>query len=234
MKKDINNSKYKAVLFDLDGTLIDTVKDLAEAANHALVQMGKEADTLEEHRARLGWGLKMLIVKSMPGESEEHIEKTYALFTDYYKKNSCVHTDAYEGIRKMLQQLSEAGLDLFVYTNKAEDVARDLVEHIFGKGLFKEVFGALDTRPMKPHKEGVDEVIAATGYDREEILYVGDSEVDMETALAGGLDCLAVLWGFRTEEQLTDFPKLAYVRQAEEILKIIFGDHIADPDRNQL
>ena len=209
-------------MFDLDGTLVDTIKDIAEAVNYTLIQMGKEAKPLEYHRKRVGWGLKASLVKAVPEETEEFIDKAVILLENYYKNNPCVYTEAYEGIPELISRFQEEGLDLFVYTNKHEPIAESVVEAIFGPGVFMKVFGAVTERQLKPDKKAVSRVIEETGHKPEDILYIGDSEVDLETARAGNMDCLAVLWGFRTKEQLEDYPKMAYAETPDEVISLIF------------
>ncbi len=214
----MNHPKYDAVIFDLDGTLVDTVRDIGEAVNYALVKTGKAPQGVDFHRERVGWGFRASLAKSVPGESEDYIDKAFVLVEDYYRNHPCVFTRAYEGIPEVLDTFRRAGIDLYVYTNKQENIARLVVEHVFGQDLFRGVYGTVPERPLKPHRDGIDWVVDQTGVDRSRILYVGDSEVDMETAREGQLDALAVLWGFRTREQMEEYPKLAFISEPGEMV----------------
>ncbi len=221
----MENQKYKAVIFDLDGTLVDTVKDIGEAVNHALVTMGKTPKSVAYHRERVGWGLRASLEKSVPEETKEFVDKAYVLVEDYYKNHPCVYTEAYKGIPEVLETLRNKGLDLYVYTNKQEHIAKLVVEQVFGKDMFKQIFGTVSHRPLKPDKKGIDWVIEQTGLDASRILYVGDSEVDMETAAAGELDAAAVLWGFRTKEQLDGYPKMICAHRPDELIQVSLGNN---------
>ena len=213
----MNNRKYDAVIFDLDGTLVDTVRDIGEAVNYALEKSGKTPKNVDFHRERVGWGLRASLTKSVPGESEDFIDKVFLLVEDYYRNHPCVFTEPYKGIPEVLKKFKDVGLGLYVYTNKQEHIARLVVEQVFGRHLFDNVYGTVPDRPLKPHRDGIGWVVQQTGVEDSRILYVGDSEVDMETAREGQLDALAVLWGFRTREQMDEYPKLAYVAKPEEI-----------------
>ncbi len=224
----MSRTEYKAVIFDLDGTLIDTIRDIGEAVNYALKQQGITPLTTEEHSRNAGWGLRVSLERALPGKSRDFIDRAFPDLMEYYSLNPCVYTQPYDGIRELLDTLQKEGVKLFVYTNKAETIAKSIVNKLFGKNCFTDVFGTVDRRPLKPHKEGIEYVIGKTGLDKREILYVGDSEVDMETAAAGELDCFAVTWGFRTPEQLASYPKKDIVNFPDEIAALILRDPIAD------
>ena len=218
----MNERKYKAVLFDLDGTLTDSMYDIARASNRALTSLGLAPLERDEYKTKVGWGLKETIKRALPEDaSDSLVEEGFRLLGDFYKENPTEETIVYEGIPETLEALSQKGLELFVYTNKAEPLAVRIVETLFGAGRFSRIWGAVDHRPMKPHREGIRSVVAESGYSSEEILYIGDSEVDMETALAGDLDALAVLWGYRTEEQLKSYSRTGTVVTPGEILNFV-------------
>lgn len=225
---------YRAVLFDLDGTLVDTMEDIAGAANYALAALGRAPDPLEAFRSRVGWGIGVTMEKSLPGEPAERIAQGLALFREEYGRHPCVRTTPYPGIPALLERLARAGKELYVYTNKPEEQARRIADRLFGPDRFNGIFGAVPQRPLKPHPEGIQAVLETLGHPAEELAYVGDSEVDMETAAAGGIDAWAVTWGYRSEEELRGCPKRGFVRSPEEISAIILGDSVADPTGSSL
>ncbi len=202
----------------MDGTLVDSMKDIAAAVNKVLEQQGWEAQPFSAFRSRVGWGLRRTLELSLPGElSEKELDQAMEELLKFYRKNPAEYTEAYSGIPEVLSRLSSRGLALFIYTNKDQLTAETIVKTLFPPHTFKGVFGAIPGRALKPHKSAVLEVIAQCGYPASEILYVGDSEVDMKTAAAGNLDALAVLWGYRSSLELDEFKKIGYAREPEEI-----------------
>ena len=217
----MDKHKYKAVFFDLDGTLIDSMPDIAFAANRVLADHGRASHTQEDYRSRLGWGLRRTMELTMPDLKGDPFDTAVANLIRYYYEEPGVRTVIYPGVPEMLETLKAAGISLFVYTNKDQTIAAKVVRQLFPEGLFKAVFGARDGIGLKPEAEAAVYVVGESGFLSGEILFVGDSEVDMETAAAGRMDALAALWGYRTRDELDGFDKLAYIETPDEIVRWI-------------
>lgn len=193
---------YKAIIFDLDGTLLDTLTDLAASCNAALKMMGFPARTVEEVRSFVGNGLEMLVRRALPeGAEEETVRETLKKLKEYYALHNRDKTMPYEGILPMLRQLKEAGVPCCILSNKNDPNVQSLCE-VFFDGLYSFAAGETDTVRRKPAPDGVFRLCSLLGVAKQEVCLVGDSEVDVETAQAAGVDLLAVSWGFRSEQQL--------------------------------
>lgn len=188
------------VIFDLDGTLLNTLDDLADSVNYALGECGMPPRTVEEVKGFVGNGIVKLIERAVPPNTKkEDFDKCYALFCDYYKEHMEDKTRPYEGVNGLLKKLKAKGFKTAVVTNKAEFAAVDLCKRMFGAGLDLTV-GSCTDRPNKPAPDGVFYALSALGSKKEEAVFVGDSDVDILTAKNAQLDCIGVLWGFRSRE----------------------------------
>ncbi len=203
----------------MDGTIVDSMKDIAAAVNRVLEQRGLEPHPLSAFKDRVGWGLKKTMELTLPDLGEKELDAAMGELLKFYRENPADNTEIYPGILDVLARLRSEGLDLFVYTNKDQVTAETIVKRLFPSQTFKKVFGARPGRLLKPHKSAVLEVIAECGCSASEILYAGDSEVDMQTAAAGELDALAVLWGYRSRRELEEFKKIGYAEKPADIAK---------------
>lgn len=194
----------KLVIFDLDGTLLDTVEDLAAACNHILGNEGYPLYPVDQYRIFVGNGISKLIERAVPPEARtaEHIEELRLRFIDYYTKHIDERTHPYSGISEMLNELNSMGIKLAVASNKFHDGTVSLVSRFFPKIPFAAIFGQRAGIPTKPDPAVVDEIIAIAGVCSDEVLYVGDSDVDMLTAQNAGVESVGVVWGFRGEKEL--------------------------------
>lgn len=193
---------YKCVIFDLDGTLLNTLDDLANAGNYALSVQGFDIHPIEKYKYFVGNGIPKLIERILPQNTDqEAFKKTYEAFCSYYKKhmNDCTHP--YDGINEMLERLKKCAIKLFIVTNKSDSFAKEIVKRYFGD-LIDKVYGSIEGLPKKPDPYMVNKAICHSGIKNEEILYVGDSDVDMQTAENAGLKSCGVLWGFRERNEL--------------------------------
>ncbi len=188
------------VIFDLDGTILDTLEDLKESLNFSLGQMGYPRRTLEETRQFVGNGIRRLIQRAVPTETAD-IQRTYEIFMEHYRVHCADHTAPYPGIPAFLTELKARGYRLAVVSNKADSAVQALCGRYFPK-IFDCVLGERPGVRKKPAPDGVLEVLARLGTPKEQTLYIGDSEVDIETARNAGLDCVLVDWGFRDRETL--------------------------------
>lgn len=195
--------KWKLVVFDLDGTLIDTIDDLAAAVNHALEGRGLPVHDSREYRLMVGDGVRNLVRRAMPEDLREdaHLHETLLSdFMAYYSSHIAVHSRPYPGIPGMLSELRRAGIGLAVASNKFQSGTRTLIGRFFPETGFESVLGGRDGVPLKPSPVILEEIMERAGVSRDETVMVGDSATDMRTAKAGGLAGVAVSWGFRPLE----------------------------------
>ncbi len=211
--------KYSAVIFDLDGTLTDTLEDLKNSVNFAMRSFGFPERTTDEVRSFVGNGVRRLIYLSVPENTPEDIaEKCLDVFKEHYKNNSLVNTKPYDGIIPMLRELRSRGIKTAVVTNKMHEAAEDIVR-IFFDGLIDITLGQIDGVAQKPQPDGINLVLEKLGVSKEKAVYVGDSEVDCITAKNAEIPCIGVTWGFRDKSVLIETGAEFIVDNPEEILK---------------
>lgn len=213
--------KTETVIFDLDGTLLNTLDDLADSMDHVLTGHGMPPRSLAEIRSFVGNGIPMLVRRSVPeGTDEDTCKVCLAEMLEYYVAHCDIKTAPYAGIRELLQALSDAGVRTAVVTNKAQDAAEELCAAKFG-GLLSCVIGAVPGRRFKPEPDGVFAAMRALGASPGSTVFVGDSNVDMETAANAGLPAIGVLWGFRDREDLEPYAPAAMVETPEALGRIL-------------
>lgn len=198
---------YRAVLFDLDGTLLDTIDDLADSANAVLAGMGMPGYSREVYKYYVGDGMKNLGARALTGGKPEtadpaRVEEFVRLMHAEYDARWDVKTRPYPGIPELLDVLTARGVKLAVLSNKPDDFTRLVVSRLLPRWKFDAVLGAREGFPIKPDPEGVFEIVRRIGVTPPEILYIGDTATDMKTAKAAGCFALGALWGFRTREEL--------------------------------
>ena len=214
---------YKLVIFDLDGTLLDTLGDLAAAGNYALEQMGLPVHPVESYKTFVGNGIPMLVRRMLPKEhSATHEERALELFGEYYSAHKMDRTKPYEGITDMLTELSQRGVICTVNTNKNHEFSSELIRKFFGDKV-RDVMGMGIGFPPKPAPMAALELCKRYCEDRKNVLYVGDSNVDMRTGELAGLARCAVLWGFRSYDELAAFHPEFMADNAERLKHIILG-----------
>lgn len=209
--------KYKMIVFDLDGTLLNTLTDLKEACNYALKQYNFPMITLEQTRKYLGHGITHLI-SSACSNSDQSAE-ILKDFKKYYENHYNNFTKKYEGIQDVINYCLDNNIKIGVLTNKVEDIAINLIKDHF-KDDFLFVYGDVENRKRKPNPDFLNELIDKHGLTHEEVLYVGDSEVDYLTSVNAKIDCLLVTYGFRTEEELKEFSCLKVANPKDIIGKL--------------
>ena len=211
--------KYNAVLFDLDGTLLDTLRDLHLGVNVTMENHGYPQRTLEEVRAFVGNGARQLMPLALPqGTSEAELESILAEYLEWYRVNFCVTAAPYTGVKAVVDALIAKGVKVAVVSNKPDATTKQLAEMFF-PGL--PAFGQRDDIPKKPAPQMVWRAMETLGVTAEESVYVGDSEVDVATARNAGLPLVAVNWGFRTTQQLVDAGAQTIVNTTEELLSAL-------------
>lgn len=213
--------RISTIVFDLDGTLLNTLEDLADSTNYALRQYGFAERTLEEIRAFVGNGVRKLIERALPEGAENPLfNSVFSCFKSYYVDHCMEKTGLYAGIPEMLHELKSAGYHMAIVSNKLQSGVDELYEHYFSDTV--EV--AVGERPELNRKPAPDMVLLALeklGVSTDEAVYVGDSDVDVATARNSGLPCISVLWGFRDKEFLVQHGAHCFAQTPEEICRII-------------
>lgn len=196
--------KYKAILYDMDGTVLDTLADLTAAVNHSLSVFGLATVPASQVRRSLGNGAKRLIAGCIPEGTDEALSsKLLEYYKKYYDAHCCIETAPYEGIVPLMEKLRDAGVKQAILSNKPHSAVQPLAEKFFS-GLLDFALGESETVRRKPDPSGLLKAAERLGFKVEDCLYVGDSEVDVQTAKNAGMDCAAVSWGFRDRNELVD------------------------------
>lgn len=197
------------IIFDLDGTLLNTLEDLADSVNHVCSQYGVPTHTIEQIRCYVGNGAAKLIERAVPqGTDNPCYQEMLEAFRAHYKAHCEDKTMPYEGVADMLSSLREAGCRMAVVSNKPDPAVKQLVHKFFGEYIQVAV-GESERVQRKPAPDMVYQALARLGADASDCVYVGDSEVDLRTAANVPMTCISVTWGFRTKEQLTEAGALA-------------------------
>lgn len=222
-KKAILTMKKKLVIFDLDGTLLNTIDDLAESANHALLALNFPTHDAATIRSFVGNGINKLLERALPEEArtEENLMRMRGEFIPYYDAHNADFSTPYSGITELLTCLQQQGIALAVASNKYQAATQKLVVHYFPNIRFVKVSGQKPEIPIKPDPAIVFDIIGETEFAKDEVLYVGDSGVDMQTALNAGIDAVGVSWGFRTKQELASYSPVGIIDNAEDLLKFI-------------
>ena len=217
-------SKHLAI-FDLDGTLLNTIADLATATNQALEACGFPTHPISAYPMFVGNGINKLFERALPAESrtEEYIMRIRAHFLPYYDEHNADLSKPYPGIPQLLEELQTAGVHLAVASNKYQRATEKLIRHYFPTIRFAAVFGQREGIPVKPHPQIVEDILTLVPVNKEEVIYIGDSGVDMQTALHAGVESIGVTWGFRPKEELLQHSPTYLVDSADEI-KILIND----------
>lgn len=216
--------KYKAVIFDLDGTLLNTLGDLTDSVNRALGHYGYPPRTREEVRRFIGDGVHMLITRCLPEgvKDESTVTEVEKHFDRYYSREGLVkHTVAYDGIEALLDRLIAEGVTVSVASNKDDTAVKTIIPHFFGERFYRQE-GTKSFKERKPSTVVAERATEGLSFSKEEMLFVGDTEVDMKTAAAYGIDFLAVAWGFRDFERLAELGCKHIARTPSEAEEIIF------------
>lgn len=210
--------EYKTYVFDLDGTLLNTINDLAASVNFALKEYGMPQHTIDEVRNFVGNGVKKLMERAVPdGLDNPLFEDAYATFKKHYLEHGLDTTKPYPGIVDLLRELKKRGKNIAVVSNKFYDATGELVRHFFGEYI-KVAIGERENIRKKPAPDTVLEAFRLLGVDKEEAVYIGDSDVDVNTAKNVGIPCFSVLWGFRDKEFLIENGATTFVETPQEIL----------------
>ena len=213
----------KAVIFDLDGTLLDTLTDLANAVNAALEANGMPVRTIEEIRQFVGNGARNLLIRSVPdGLENPKFEKTLAAFRSYYADHCKDYTKPYEGIMELLESLKQLGIKMAIVSNKPDSAVKELAKEYFGAYIAVAI-GDREGVARKPAPDTVYKALEELGVSSKEAVYVGDSDVDIMTAMNAEMPCISVTWGFRDREFLMFHGAGQFADTSEELQALLFG-----------
>jgi phosphoglycolate phosphatase len=215
--------KYKTVVFDLDGTLLDTLEDLCDSTNYALARFGYPERTIAEVRSFVGNGIGKLVERALPNDTTEaERNAVLAEFRSHYAKNCNNKTKAYPGICDMLNALKEQGVNIAVVSNKVDSAVKELCARYF-PGIFEVAVGEREGVCRKPAPDSVFAAMEALGAEKGSTVYIGDSEVDIETAENADIDMIAVSWGFRDKAALELLGDITIASTAKELELLLFN-----------
>ncbi len=215
--------KIKVVIFDLDGTLVDTISGLTEAINLVLSKRGYPIHDDAAVMSFVGNGISKFVERALPEDADQSAvhEDCYAQMMATYAVTYDHDLRLYEGVAALLDELVAKDVLMAIYTNKNYRMAQGIGEGFLGRWQFVQIIGESEDRPKKPDPSGIFEIMAQCGLEKDEVLYVGDSEVDIETARLASVKCLSALWGFRTEAYLDEFKPVHKIQHPLEVLEYL-------------
>ena len=213
----------KLIIFDLDGTLINTIADLGACTNYALEKLGYPTHDIESYKFRVGNGINNLFRRSLPdGEkTDENVLRVRREFIPYYNAHNTDLSRPYPGMVELLEALQTEGILLAVASNKYQEATTKIIGELYPSIRFSAVLGQREGINIKPDPQIVFDILQATGVDKADVLYVGDSGVDMQTGLNAGVETCGVTWGFRPRTELEPFHPQHIVNSVEELRQII-------------
>lgn len=213
--------QYEAVIFDLDGTLLDTLEDLKDSVNAAMQMYGCPERSLDEVRRFVGNGIRKLIERCLDGgEKHPEFENIFQAFQADYKKNCMNKTKPYDGVPEMIRDLKEDGVKVAIVSNKADFAVKELNEYYFKKFDLPAI-GEKENVRRKPAPDTVFQALEELSVSRERAIYVGDSDVDIMTADNAGIPCISVLWGFRSRKFLEERHAKYFAEKPEDVLHLL-------------
>jgi phosphoglycolate phosphatase len=215
--------RVKAVLFDLDGTLLNTLEDIANSANSALIRHGLPANEVDAYRYFIGDGVTMLISRALPAEKRDSdiIAKCVKAFREDYSRNWNVKTSPYDGVPELLDALAAKHIKMAILSNKPHDFTKRCVSELLPNHNFEMILGQRNAIPMKPDPAGALQIADRLGIMPSQFLYLGDSAIDMETAIRAGMFPVGALWGFRPLEELQEHGAQAVIERPMDLLGLL-------------
>ncbi|PJJ08275.1 phosphoglycolate phosphatase [Flavobacterium sp. 1] len=220
--------KFKGVIFDLDGTLVNSLEDIADAMNSVLQNLNYPTHSYETYQYFIGSGLRNLVSKSLPetNNDEKHIDSCYQLMIEEYSNNCTRKTKAYDGIIELLDQLISNNIKLSVFSNKSDELTKKITADLF-PGYFDNIVGLSVEALKKPNPSEAIEISKRQGFKTEEIIFVGDSGIDMQTAANANMLAVGVLWGYRPEEELIATGAKYVISNPLDLMKVLQPDNAA-------
>lgn len=212
---------YQAVLFDLDGTLLDTLEDLANAMNRVLEKWGLPLHAVEQYKLFVGDGVENLVRRALPEKMRDpaFVSRGVAAMRQEYSRAWAACTRPYPGIKELLDELQARSIPMAILSNKPDDFTKQMVKSLLGSWEFRQVLGERPGVPRKPHPAGALEVASSLGVRPEKFLYLGDTDTDMKTAVAAGMYPVGALWGFRSAQELLRAGARRLLGKPQELLE---------------
>lgn len=212
--------KYSVIIWDMDGTILDTLEDLCDSVNFVLELNGYEKRTLEQTRCSVGNGIRNLMELSIPnGDKNPKFEQMFAEFKEHYGKNCRNKTRPYDGIGEILDKFKELGIKMAVVSNKIDSAVQELVRDFYPQMDY--ALGEISGVSRKPAPDMVELALKELRASKSEAVYIGDSEVDVLTAKNSGMDCISVLWGFRTKDELLPHGANVFAENPTDLIGLI-------------
>jgi len=212
---------YKAIIFDLDGTLLDTLEDLAISANYVIESYGQTPFPIEDYKYLVGEGANNLLKKLLPEFNDEKIKEARSIFEEHYALQYDKNTKMYDGISKMLTFVQKKGYKMTVLSNKPNKFTKKCVYKFLNKWNFEAVYGTRDNIERKPSAAGAIAILNELHVNPDEVLFIGDTKTDMITAKNANITSIGVLWGFRDEEELVEYGANHICKTPSDIIKLI-------------
>ena len=218
------NEQFQAAIFDLDGTLADTLEDIADNMNHVLAQAGYPAHEYDAYRFYVGDGLRNLAARCLPEDAraDDIVNLCFDRMMERYHKNYIIKSRLYDGVPELLDALSQQGVKLAVLSNKADSLTQKICAKLLSRWKFEQILGATDRFPRKPDPAAALELCRLMGVAPERVCYVGDSDVDMKTAIAAGFYPAGAGWGYRPKEELLASGAMLVADSARQLHEIHF------------
>lgn len=211
----------KAVIFDLDGTLVDSLADLANSVNGVLESMGLPAHTIDSYRRRVGDGARQMVSRALPEDRQDLLEDTLAAHTAYYRDHSLVHTRPYPGIADLIAALRERGLPLAVLSNKPDVMIAKVVTALFSEDDFTIIRGHREGVPLKPDPTSALDLATELGCRPQQIVFLGDTKVDLQTATNARMVPVGATWGFRDRAELENYGARYIIDHPAQFLNLL-------------
>lgn len=221
--RNTKKMSFKAVIFDLDGTLVNSIEDIASSMNVVLKKNEFPTHDLETYERFIGHGIRNLVFKAVPEthKEDEFVDIYFKEMLQVYRDNCVQKTALYSGVPEMLNALVSLNIPMAVFSNKAEELTKKVVQYVVSEWEFTDVVGLTTEVLKKPNPNKAIQIAENLGISTREILFVGDSEVDMQTAIGAGMQAVGVVWGFRSQEQLEKSGATYILQQPLDLIDII-------------
>jgi phosphoglycolate phosphatase len=215
--------KYKAIIFDLDGTLLNTLTDIANSVNTGLVSLGLPTHEIEAYKSFIGWGREELAINALPENQRqpEQIKKLLAYINEEYGKHWADNTRPYPGVPEMLDTLTVKNIKMAILSNKPQDFTDWTVSRLLPKWHFEVALGVCPSVPKKPDPSAACQIAANWDLIPSRVVFLGDSEIDMETANRAGMYAVGALWGFRSKEQLISSGARTLIEHPQDLIELL-------------
>ena len=215
--------KFKGIIFDLDGTLVDSLEDIAESMNKVLLRYSFETHDLQAYKYFIGNGIKNLVREALPHYSreDEMISKCFDLMMEEYRDHCTVKTKPYQGIGELLDELTKHDIRLSVFSNKVDELTKKVVSTLLPDWNFEVVIGASSDIPRKPNPEGAFLISETLRIPPADLIYLGDTGIDMQTATSASMYAVGALWGYRTDEELISNGAKNLILHPLDLLKLL-------------